>query len=153
MILYGILNQKKKNHFTKERVEEFTNEKLIIIYMILENEIIQNNLEQISNLKFKNSNLNEIKKYLFKKIFIENSKVNSEFLKNIENQFIFLKEINLLYKTHLGGLTEKEKSIFFEQILVNLKLPDLQNEIEKLKGLIRNTSDNEKTIRFSFKIQ
>ena len=49
-----------------------------------------------------------------------------------------------MYKTHLGGLTEKEKSIFFEQILVNLKLPDLQNEIEKLKGLIRNTSDNEK---------
>ena len=49
-----------------------------------------------------------------------------------------------MYKTHLGRLSEKEKSIFFQQILVNLKLPDLQNEIEKLKGLIRNTSDNEK---------
>ena len=47
--------------------------------MIFENKIIQNNLEQVSNLKFKNSNLNEIKNYLFKKIFIENSKVNAEF--------------------------------------------------------------------------
>ncbi len=84
--VWNLKSKKNKNHFTKERVEEFTNEKLIIIYMIFENEIIQNNLEQISNLKFKNSNLNEIKKYLFKKIFIENSKVNSEFLKNIENQ-------------------------------------------------------------------
>ena len=46
----------------------------------------------------------------------------------------------------------KRKINFFQQILVNLKLPDLQNEIEKLKGLIRNTSDNEKQSDLVFKI-
>ena len=58
VILYGILNLKKKELLYQRKVEEFTNEKLIIIYMIFENKIIQNNLEQVSNLKFKNSNLN-----------------------------------------------------------------------------------------------
>ena len=50
----------------------------------------------------------------------------------------------MLYKTHLGGLNDEEKLIFFQQILTNLKLPDLQSEGEKLKKLIINTNDNDK---------
>ena len=112
--------------------------------MIFEYKLIQNNSEEISSLKFKDLNLNKVKDYLFKKIFIENSQVDLEFLKNFQNQSSLGKNIELLYKTHLGGLDEKEKTIFFHQILTNLKLPDLQIEVNKLKKLILDTNDNEK---------
>ena len=142
--IWNLKLKKKKHYSTKEKIQEFTNEKLIIIFMIFEYKLIQNNSEEISSLKFKDLNLNKAKDYLFKKIFIENSQVDLEFLKNFQNQSSLGKNIELLYKTHLGGLDEKEKTIFFHQILTNLKLPDLQIEVNKLKKLILDTNDNEK---------
>jgi len=41
-------------------------------------------------------------------------------------------------------LNENEKAIFLQQILTNLKLPELQNEVNRLKELISNTNDNKK---------
>ena len=112
--------------------------------MIFENKLIQNNLEEISKLKFKDDNLDKFRDFLFNKIFIENISVDLKSLEYITNQHPFHNEIDLLYKTHLGGLDEKEKTTFFEQILNNLKLPDLQNEMERLKKLILQTTNNEK---------
>ena len=37
-----------------------------------------------------------------------------------------------------------KKQFFFQQILTNLKLPELQNEVNRLKELISNTNDNKK---------
>ena len=47
-------------------------------------------------------------------------------------------------KTHIANLNENEKAIFLQQILTNLKLPELQNEVNRLKELISNTNDNKK---------
>ena len=41
-------------------------------------------------------------------------------------------------------MNENEKAIFLQQILTNLKLPELQNEVNRLKELISNTNDNKK---------
>ena len=112
--------------------------------MIFENKLVQNNLEQVSVLKFKNENLNKIKDDLFRKVFIENINVDSSLLKSIANQFFPIDEINSFQKTHLGGLDKKEKAAFFQQILINLKLPELQTEVDKLKDLIIETSDDKK---------
>ena len=112
--------------------------------MIFENQLVQNNLEQVSVLKFKNENLNKIKDDLFRKVFIENINVDSSLLKGIANKFFPIDEINSFQKTHLGGLDKKEKAVFFQQILINLKLPELQTEVDKLKELIILTSDDKK---------
>ena len=49
-------------------------------------------------------------------------------------------------KTHLAGLNKNEKLIFLQQILTNLKLPELQNEVDRLKESILNTNDNDKQL-------
>ena len=41
-------------------------------------------------------------------------------------------------------MNENEKAVFLQQILTNLKLPELQNEVNRLKELISNTNDNKK---------
>ena len=79
----------------------------------MKKKIVQNNLEQVSVLKFKNENLNKIKDDLFRKVFIENINVDSSLLKSIANQFFPIDEINSFQKTHLGGLDKKEKAVFF----------------------------------------
>ncbi len=142
--VWNLKSRKKKNFVIKEKVQVFTNEKLIIVFFIFENKLIQNFLEEISCLKFKDQKLEKIKDSLFKKIFIEKIKDEQEFIQQTKSQLFFYEEINLLYKTHLGGLNDEEKLIFFQQILTNLKLPDLQSEGEKLKKLIINTNDNDK---------
>ena len=142
--IWNLKSNKKKVYFNKEKIQEFTNEKLIIIFMIFENKLVQNNLEQVSVLKFKNENLNKIKDDLFRKVFVENINVDSSLLKSIVNQFFPIDEINSFQKTHLGGLDKKEKAVFFQQILINLKLPELQTEVDKLKELIIVTSDDKK---------
>ncbi len=142
--VWNLKSRKKKNFVIKEKVQVFTNEKLIIVFFIFENKLIQNFLEEISCLKFKDQKLEKIKDSLFKKIFIEKIKDDQELIQQTKSQLFFYEEINLLYKTHLGGLNDEEKLIFFQQILTNLKLPDLQSEGEKLKKLIINTNDNDK---------
>ena len=141
--VWNLKYRKRKNFVIKEKVQVFTNEKLIIVFLIFENKLIQNFLEEISCLKFKDQKLEKIKDSLFKKIFIEKIKDDQEFIQQTKSQLFFYEEINLLYKTHLGGLNDEEKLIFFQQILTNLKLPDLQSEGEKLKKLIINTNDND----------
>ena len=49
--IWNLKSNKKKVYFNKEKIQEFTNEKLIIIFMIFENQLVQNNLEQVSVLK------------------------------------------------------------------------------------------------------
>ena len=141
--VWNLKYRKRKNFVIKEKVQVFTNEKLIIVFLIFENKLIQNFLEEISCLKFKDQKLEKTKDSLFKKIFIEKIKDDQEFIQQTKSQLFFYEEINLLYKTHLGGLNDEEKLIFFQQILTNLKLPDLQSEGEKLKKLIINTNDND----------
>ena len=144
--LWNLKSKKKLIRFTKEKVQEFTNEKLIIIFILFENNLVQDYHEEISSVKFRNHNLNKLKDLFFKKIYLENFKVDSDFIKKVDNDFFSIEEIDSLNKTHLAGLNKNEKLIFLKQILTNLKLPELQNEVDRLKESILNTNDNDKQL-------
>ena len=66
--MFGILNIKKGKNY-REKIQNLLTKKLIIIFMIFENKLIQNNLEEISKLKFKDDNLDKFRDFLFNKIF------------------------------------------------------------------------------------
>ena len=142
--LWNIKSKKRFKKFTKEKIQEFINEKLIIIFMLFETKLVQKHLEEISEIKFQNSDLNKTKDFFFRKIYLENLKVDSDLLKNLKNNFFSKEEVDSLKKTHIANLNENEKAIFLQQILTNLKLPELQNEVNRLKELISNTNDNKK---------
>ena len=142
--LWNIKSKKRFKKFTKEKIQEFINEKLIIIFILFETKLVQKHLEEISEIKFQNSDLNKTKDFFFRKIYLENLKVDSDLLKNLKNNFFSKEEVDSLKKTHIANLDENEKAIFLQQILTNLKLPELQNEVNRLKELISNTNDNKK---------
>ena len=142
--LWNIKFKKRFKKFTKEKIQEFINEKLIVIFMLFETKLVQKHLEEISEIKFQNSDLNKTKDFFFRKIYLENLKVDSDLLKNLKNNFFSIEEVDSLKKTHIANLNENEKAIFLQQILTNLKLPELQNEVNRLKELISNTNDNKK---------
>lgn len=142
--LWNIKFKKRFKKFTKEKIQEFINEKLIVIFMLFETKLVQKHLEEISEIKFQNSDLNKTKDFFFRKIYLENLKVDSDLLKNLKNNFFSKEEVDSLKKTHIANLNENEKAIFLQQILTNLKLPELQNEVNRLKELISNTNDNKK---------
>ena len=142
--LWNIKSKKRFKKFTKEKIQEFINEKLIIIFILFETKLVQKHLEEISEIKFQNSDLNKTKDFFFRKIYLENLKVDSDLLKNLKNNFFSIEEVDSLKKTHIANLNENEKAIFLQQILTNLKLPELQNEVNRLKELISNTNDNKK---------
>ena len=142
--LWNIKFKKRFKKFTKEKIQEFINEKLIIIFILFETKLVQKHLEEISEIKFQNSDLNKTKDFFFRKIYLENLKVDSDLLKNLKNNFFSKEEVDSLKKTHIANLNENEKAIFLQQILTNLKLPELQNEVNRLKELISNTNDNKK---------
>ena len=142
--LWNIKSKKRFKKFTKEKIQEFINEKLIIIFILFETKLVQKHLEEISEIKFQNHDLNKTKDFFFRKIYLENLKVDSDLLKNLKNNFFSKEEVDSLKKTHIANLNENEKAIFLQQILTNLKLPELQNEVNRLKELISNTNDNKK---------
>ena len=142
--LWNIKSKKRFKKFTKEKIQEFINEKLIVIFMLFETKLVQKHLEEISEIKFQNSDLNKTKDFFFRKIYLENLKVDSDLLKNLKNNFFSIEEVDSLKKTHIANLNDNEKAIFLQQILTNLKLPELQNEVNRLKELISNTNDNKK---------
>lgn len=142
--LWNIKSKKRFKKFTKEKIQEFINEKLIVIFMLFETKLVQKHLEEISEIKFQNSDLNKTKDFFFRKIYLENLKVDSDLLKNLKNNFFSKEEVDSLKKTHIANLNENEKAVFLQQILTNLKLPELQNEVNRLKELISNTNDNKK---------
>ena len=142
--LWNIKSKKRFKTFTKEKIQESINEKLIVIFMLFETKLVQKHLEEISEIKFQNSDLNKTKDFFFRKIYLENLKVDSDLLKNLKNNFFSIEEVDSLKKTHIANLNDNEKAIFLQQILTNLKLPELQNEVNRLKELISNTNDNKK---------
>ena len=101
-------------------------------------------MKRFLKLNFKIHDLNKTKDFFFRKIYLENLKVDSDLLKNLKNNFFSKEEVDSLKKTHIANLNENEKAIFLQQILTNLKLPELQNEVNRLKELISNTNDNKK---------
>ena len=65
--MWNIKSKKRFKKFTKEKIQEFINEKLIVIFMLFETKLVQKHLEEISEIKFQNSDLNKTKDFFLKR--------------------------------------------------------------------------------------
>ncbi len=138
-------NQGSKISFQK--VQGHINEKLLVVYAFFEIEIFLLKMEDIVKVKLDNHNLETIKKDILGVINLEDES-EENIMDKLKNKYPSItKKLNNLYQTHLRVLDKLEKIKLLNQILNNLKLPDLLKEKEKLKKMITDTTDKEQSFR------
>ena len=140
----------KNNSFSKNKTKilnqpeiiENLNEKILITILITEKKIFMKYFEEISNLKLSDNNLEKKKNEIFQ-LFSENNfdTKNELWFENLfsENE---LNEINSLKSTHIEKIEEKDKEIFFHNIINNIRLPNLIKERELVKEELLANNDN-----------
>ena len=98
--------------------------------------------EEISNLKLRDNNLEKKKNEIFQ-LFSENNfdTKNDLWFENLfsENE---LNEIKSLKSTHIEKIEEKDKEIFFHNIINNIRLPNLIKERELVREELLSNNDN-----------
>ena len=121
---------------------ENLNEKILITILITEKKIFMKYFEEISNLKLSDNNLEKKKNEIFQ-LFSGNNldSKNELWFENLfsENE---LNEINSLKSTHIEKIEEKDKEIFFHNIINNIRLPNLIKERELVREELLSNNDN-----------
>ena len=140
----------KNNSFSKSKTKilnqpkviENLNEKILITILIKEKKIFMKYFEEISNLKLRDNNLEKKKNEIFQ-LFSENNfdTKNDLWFENLfsENE---LNEIKSLKSTHIEKIEEKDKEIFFHNIINNIRLPNLIKERELVREELLSNNDN-----------
>lgn len=124
---------KNIKNLKKERITENVNEKIFILMISSEKKFLNEFQEEIYQVKLNDTKLEERKKIILDFFFDEKSK-NYELMDLIkESDTNLYSEIIKLKETHLRDLSNKEKDLFFKQILNNLRLPSLINERSNIK--------------------
>ena len=138
-------NQGSIAHFQK--VQGHINEKLLVVYAFYEIEIFLSMIEDIVKVRLDNQNLEKIKKNILTVINL-NNKTEEDIVESLKNKYSsIIEKLDNLYQTHLKVLNKSEKIKLFNQILNNLKLPDLLKEKEKLKKTITDSTDKDEISR------
>ncbi len=149
----------KNNSFSKNSTKTFNqpevienlNEKILIAILITEKKIFMKYFEEISNLKLSDNNLEKKKNEIFQLLSENNFDTKNEFqFQNLfsENE---LDEINSLKSTHIEKIEEKDKDIFFHNIINNIRLPNLIKERELVKEeLLANNHNSSKNLLLRF---
>ena len=111
-----------------ELIIENINEKVFLLMIILNEKFLTEFEEEVFQVSLTNQVLEKIKKKVLEDFSnqVKINKKNIEYYKNIYPKLF--EEITELKKTHIMGLSDEEKRIFFKQILNNLRLPYLMNE-------------------------
>ena len=140
----------KNNSFSKNKTKilnqpeiiENLNEKILITILIAEKKIFMKYFEEISNLKLSDNSLEKKKNEIFQLFSENNFDVKNEL--RLENLFSEdeLNEINSLKSTHIEKIEEKDKEIFFHNVINNIRLPNLIKERELVKKELLSKSDN-----------
>ena len=107
--------------------------------------------EEISNLKLSDNNLEKKKKEIFQLLSENNFDTKNEF--QFQNLFSEkeLDEINSLKSTHIEKIEEKDKDIFFHNIINNIRLPNLIKERELVKEeLLASNHNSSKNLLLRF---
>ncbi len=140
----------KNNSFSKSKTKilnqpkviENLNEKILITILITEKKIFMKYFEEISNLKLRDNNLEKKKNEIFQ-LFSENNfdTKNDLWFENLfsENE---LNEIKSLKSTHIEKIEEKDKEIFFHNIINNIRLPNLIKERELVREELLSNNYN-----------
>ena len=140
----------KNNSFSKNKTKilnqheiiENLNEKILITILITEKKLFMKYFEEISNLKLRDNNLEKKKNEIFQLLSENNFDTKNEFwFENLfsENE---LNEINNLKSTHIEKIEEKDKEIFFHNVINNIRLPNLIKERELVKEELLSNNDN-----------
>ena len=114
------------------------NEMIILSFLIFESKIIENFIEEIIHIRFVDLNLDNKKLSLIK---ILSSKKNDSMLldyeKNLkENDEKFFQQIKKIQSDHFKNLNVVQKKKLIQDIILNLRLPNLLKERDKVKSEI-----------------
>ena len=134
------INKNKNNTILKSDLTQksYINEMIILSLLFFEPKIIENFVEEIVNVKFVDPYLEQKKLSLIKILSLENndSKVlnyKTSFKENDEEFFQLIKKIQV---DHFKNLNIAKKKKLLQDIVLNLRLPNLLKEREKIKSEI-----------------
>jgi len=134
------INKNKNNTILKSDLTQksYINEMIMLSLLFFEPKIIENFVEEIVNVKFVNPYLEQKKLSLIKILSLENndSKVlnyKTSFKENDEEFFQLIKKIQV---DHFKNLNIAKKKKLLQDIILNLRLPNLLKEREKIKSEI-----------------
>ena len=152
------LKSKKNDFFWKNRISNINhtrstnnkmvfgkqnNELILISFLINFSEYINEFIEEISNIKFENKDL-DIKRKVILKAFIKNKKDNT--LNNSLNlnelfSHEFIEETKRVKNNHFNFLELDKRRLFLRDLMNNIRLPYLLKECQEVKELILSTNE------------
>ena len=126
------------------------NEMIILSFLIYESKIIENFIDEIIVIKFVDPYLDFKKSSLVK---ILSSKKNDLGLLDYENNLKendqeFFKQIKKIKNDHFQNLNDAQKKKLVQDIILNLRLPNLLKERDKVKSEIALNKDLDKSKLF-----
>ena len=134
------INNNKNNTILKSDLTQksYINEMIILSLLFFEPKIMENSIEEIVHLKFVDPNLEQKKLRLIKILSSENNdsrvlNYKNSFKENDEKFFQLIKKIQV---DHFKNLNIAKKKKLLQDIILNLRLPNLLKEREKIKSEI-----------------
>ena len=148
-------NQKDKFYWDNNKIKTYSNEKktnsiikknlndmIFLMFLLFEENLSEEFHEEISLVKLNHSTLEKFRMKIIESYSNDNK---LEGLSNLDffqsNESKLYKELSSLRSTHIINLTDKEKKIFFKQLIKNLRLPIVETERETLKKEILMCKD------------
>ena len=139
------INKHKNNSILKSDLTQksYINEMIILSFLFFEPKIIENFIEEIVNVKFVDTGLELKKLSLIKNLPLEK---NDPRLLNYENNFKkndekFFQRLKQIQDDHFKNLKIAQKKKLLQDIILNLRLPNLLKEREKIKSEIAFNKD------------
>ena len=140
------ISRNKENIIVNDNLKKKNDNELILIsFLIFCPSYLEDFIEEISNLKLRNSQLQD-KKKIFVKNFIENDVLdNDKDNLNFKNLFAsdFIEILDKIKDHHFDFLGPEEKRKFIKSLIMNIRLPFLLSERKTIKNSIISISDNE----------
>ncbi len=134
------INKNKNNTISKSDLTQksYVNEMIMLSLMFFEPKIIENFVEEIVNVKFVDPYLEQKKLSLIKILSLENddSKLLNYKTSIKENDEEFFQLIKKIQVDHFINLNIAKKKKLLQDIILNLRLPNLLKEREKIKSEI-----------------
>ncbi|MDC3091156.1 DNA primase [Rickettsiales bacterium] len=152
-------SQKQKKYLptAKKYKSQKNNEKILLSFLLFEEEIINDFLEEIVRIQFEDNLLEEKKRVIVKKI-IENEQADKvlDIVNYTKNKIEGLVEsLESTRNNHFKNLNQIEKKKLIEGVILNLRLPNLIEQRENIKRKISelsNSTEMEKYINMHEKI-
>ena len=143
------VKSKVKGNIIQENQSKLVNEKILLSYLIFENEISADYIEEISCIEFSNVRLNNMRSEIISRksesTNYKEDKSIQDFMQLKKNNYF--EEFEKIRNDHFKRLSIKEKKMFFEDIILNLRLPKLLEERDQIKKKINQSGNSDEMKR------